>query len=354
MKRTRCPTHVGIGFRPTDEELVDFYLKHKLLCSDDPRVHVIPVIDLCHVEPWQVQDMLADSVIRFNDPEWFFFTPVDFKYSNSKRFNRTTECGFWKPTGKDRDIRTCDTNIVIGTKKTLVYYKGRVSHGVKSNWVIHEYHDATFHQSQRTFVLCRLIKKPEKTTDGGTDALIFDEGELSIGTVSDFENQATAEGILAFAPAFGEIYSDKPLDSWHVKHAKLILVYFIYILQGGGFTGMETISSATYQAEKCFFPTPQSPTGAELGEPYFANYPFNGTYFRNENLTQTPFKTTEEDEFLNSILVDDYSVISEESTQAKVNNFTESQSLKWVYCESSDTDTEIVSKLVKIYCPKTI
>ncbi|KAL2336299.1 hypothetical protein Fmac_010745 [Flemingia macrophylla] len=108
---------------------------------------------------------------------------------------------------------------------------------------------------------------------------------------------------------------------------------------------METISSETYQAEKCFFPTPQSPTGAELGEPYFANYPFNGAYFRNENIMQTPFKTTEEDEVLNSILVDDYSVISEESKHAKVNNFTKSGSLKWVYCESSDTDTEIVSKL---------
>ncbi|KAL2336305.1 hypothetical protein Fmac_010751 [Flemingia macrophylla] len=267
MESTCSPTLVGIGFRPTDEELVNFYLKHKLLRSDDPRVHVIPVIDLCHVEPWQVPDMLADSVIRFNnDPEWFFFSPVDFKYSNSKRFNRTTECGFWKPTGKERD---------------------------------------------RTFVLCRLIKKPEKTTDGGTDALIYDEGELSIGTVSDFENQATAEGIPA----------------------------------GGSFTGMETISPATYQAEKYFFPTQQSPTGAELGEPYFQNYPFNNAYYRNENnIMQTPFKTTD------LILVDDYSVISEESTHPKVNNFTESQSLKWVYCESSDIDTEIVSKLVKLKC----
>ena len=44
---------VGLGFRPTEQELVNFYLKHKLL-GDDPRVHVIPVIDLCDVEPWNV------------------------------------------------------------------------------------------------------------------------------------------------------------------------------------------------------------------------------------------------------------------------------------------------------------
>ncbi|TKY64172.1 NAC domain-containing protein 14 [Spatholobus suberectus] len=44
---------VGLGFRPTDEELVDFYLKHKLL-HDDPGVLIIPEIDLCDVEPWEV------------------------------------------------------------------------------------------------------------------------------------------------------------------------------------------------------------------------------------------------------------------------------------------------------------
>ena len=93
----------------------------------------------------------SPSTIRFGDPDWFFFSPVDFKYSRSKRFNRTTKCGFWKATGKDRDIRTGDTNTVIGTKKTLVYYQGRVSCGVKSNWVIHEYHAVTFHENQVRF-----------------------------------------------------------------------------------------------------------------------------------------------------------------------------------------------------------
>lgn len=44
---------VGFRFRPTDEELVDYYLKHKLLADDFP-VHIIPEIDLCKVEPWDV------------------------------------------------------------------------------------------------------------------------------------------------------------------------------------------------------------------------------------------------------------------------------------------------------------
>ncbi|KOM38233.1 hypothetical protein LR48_Vigan03g161500 [Vigna angularis] len=179
----------GFGFRPTEEELVDYYLRHRLL-GDDPQVHVIPDIDLCEVEPWDVPMLFGESDVQFDFPEWFFFSPVGFKYSNSKRINRTTKCGFWKPTGKDREIRSSDSNILIATKKTLVYYKGRVSRAEKSNWVIHEYHAVTFHESQRTFVLCRLMKKPGGTTEGGGD-----EGESSRIMISGYENQSIAGGI---------------------------------------------------------------------------------------------------------------------------------------------------------------
>jgi len=92
--------------------------------------------------------MPAKSVIKSDDPEWFFFSSVDYKYSNSKRVNRTTEHGFWKATGNDRKIRIGGTNNVIGTKKTLVFHEGRVPRGAKTNWVIHEYHALTSHESQ--------------------------------------------------------------------------------------------------------------------------------------------------------------------------------------------------------------
>ncbi|XP_027906703.1 NAC domain containing protein 52-like [Vigna unguiculata] len=246
---------VGVGFRPIEQELVDFYLKHKLL-GDDSRVDVIPVINLCHVEPSDVPGILAKSRIRFGDPDWFFFSPVDFKYSNSKRVNRKTEKGFWKATGKDRDIRSWNTNTLIATKKNLVYYKGSVSCGVKSDWVIHEYHAVTFHESENAFVLCRLIKKPEKKTEGGTAALICDEGESSRSVVSDYENQAIAEGVPS----------------------------------GGTLTGMETICHVTYQAEKCISPTEPSLIEIEQDD---------DAYFRNENnngrspseIMQIPYET---------------------------------------------------------------
>ncbi|KAL2336318.1 hypothetical protein Fmac_010764 [Flemingia macrophylla] len=335
MESRVYPKLVGLGFRPTDEELVNYYLKHKLL-SDDPRVHVIPEIDLCHVEPWEVPVMLQESEIRFNDPEWFFFSPVDFKYSNSKRVNRTTKRGFWKATGKDREVRTWETNTVIGTKKTLVFYEGRVPRGVKSNWVIHEYHPATFQfqQAQRTYVLCRLMMKPEKTTEGGNDRLVSNEGDPNNSMVSDYENhQEMAEGI---------------------PH-------------GGTFTGMETISQVMPQAEKYCSPTQQSPIAFEQDLESFSDYPFYGVYFKNEynvmqapfetiqtplETTQTPLETIEANEFFNSIFVDENSVIDEESINVFVNSSTQSKSLRRVYCESSDTDAEVVSKLDECHASK--
>ena len=55
---------VGFRFRPTDEELVDYYLKHKLLGDEFP-VHILPDIDLCKVEPWDVPGKKNNHPIIF-------------------------------------------------------------------------------------------------------------------------------------------------------------------------------------------------------------------------------------------------------------------------------------------------
>lgn len=168
MGRNDSATSLAPGFRfhPTDEELVRYYLKRKVL-NKPFKFDPISVVDIYKSEPWDlpskpislslslmfglkieslllliffffwVNFLIGKSKLKSRDLEWYFFSALDKKYGNSSRTNRATEKGYWKTTGKDRPVR--QNSRTVGMKKTLVYHNGRAPRGARSNWVMHEY-----------------------------------------------------------------------------------------------------------------------------------------------------------------------------------------------------------------------
>jgi hypothetical protein len=76
---------------------------------------------------------------KMGEKEWYFFSLRDRKYPTGMRTNRATDAGYWKATGKDRDVLAHRPPHLVGMKKTLVFYRGRAPKGEKTNWIMHEY-----------------------------------------------------------------------------------------------------------------------------------------------------------------------------------------------------------------------
>nr|AFN55276.1 NAC domain-containing protein [Tamarix hispida] len=151
----------GFRFHPSDEELITYYLLNKI--SDAAfSCRAIGDVDLNKCEPWDLP-----GKAKMGEKEWYFFSLRDRKYPTGVRTNRATNTGYWKTTGKDKEIFNSNTSEMIGIemigmKKTLVFYKGRAPRGEKSNWVMHEYRvhsKSAYRAAKDEWVVCRVFQK---------------------------------------------------------------------------------------------------------------------------------------------------------------------------------------------------
>ncbi|EOA30972.1 hypothetical protein CARUB_v10014118mg [Capsella rubella] len=156
----------GFRFHPTDEEIITHYLKEKVF-NIRFTAAAIGQADLNKNEPWDLPKMA-----KMGEKEFYFFCQRDRKYPTGMRTNRATVSGYWKATGKDKEIFR-GKGCLVGMKKTLVFYTGRAPKGEKTNWVMHEYRldgKYSYHNLPKTardeWVVCRVFHKnaPPTTT----------------------------------------------------------------------------------------------------------------------------------------------------------------------------------------------
>ncbi|PKI50262.1 hypothetical protein CRG98_029335 [Punica granatum] len=146
----------GFRFHPTEEELVEFYLRRKVE-GKRFNVELITFLDLYRYDPWELP-----ALATIGEKEWYFYVPRDRKYRNGDRPNRVTTSGYWKATGADRMIRG-ENSRSIGLKKTLVFYSGKAPKGTRTSWIMNEYrlpHHETERYQKAEISLCRVYKRP--------------------------------------------------------------------------------------------------------------------------------------------------------------------------------------------------
>ncbi|KAL5211394.1 hypothetical protein ABZP36_022241 [Zizania latifolia] len=115
----------GFHFFPSDEELVAHFLRRKaslLPCHPD----IIPTLTPHRYNhPWE----LNGKALQAGD-QWYFFCHATQ--------SRTSSNGCWNPIGEDETVTSGGRS--VGLKKTLVFSMGEPSQGIKTNWIMHEYH----------------------------------------------------------------------------------------------------------------------------------------------------------------------------------------------------------------------
>ncbi|XP_075475873.1 NAC domain-containing protein 66-like [Primulina tabacum] len=201
----------GFRFHPTEEELLQYYLRKKI-AQDKIDLDVIQDVDLNKLEPWDIQEKCKIGSTPQSD--WYFFSHKDKKYPTGTRTNRATAAGFWKATGRDKVIYSNSSR--IGTRKTLVFYKGRAPNGQKSDWIMHEYRlddnisssvTTSCHKNhteyvcidevlqEESWVICRVFKKKNHCHKASTRRRMLNNAAINVSPC-DCDDEENLEKML--------------------------------------------------------------------------------------------------------------------------------------------------------------
>ncbi|EEF48348.1 protein BEARSKIN1 [Ricinus communis] len=146
---------VGVRFRPLDEELLMYYLSHKINNLSLPNPCPVKDCDLYGKnEPWEIWDYFGGQNLM--DVEFlYFFTQLKRKSSSSSRILRTVGTGTWHGDTSGKPVLDRKTKKVIGLIKKFHYKKPKSAHN--GGWLMREY--SLVGQSSDCVLCCLKMNK---------------------------------------------------------------------------------------------------------------------------------------------------------------------------------------------------
>ncbi|KAL3813923.1 hypothetical protein ACJIZ3_015191 [Penstemon smallii] len=194
--------HVPAGYRftPTDNELLVYYLKGK--------VYNLPLPNLI-LEHDAVFDSSPSDLPGDPKEKRYFFTKR--KINNITKIRRLSSgYGYWKASGKDKQILVSGTDLVVGVKKTLVFYDGR---GSKTEWIMDELSlvgsiTAPYLPKEQMvqvgdWVVCRLYQSCRENSNEmefpyGQDAMSSprSSGSTEVSSVNPFDDEVASNQLI--------------------------------------------------------------------------------------------------------------------------------------------------------------
>ncbi|KAL4394350.1 hypothetical protein AHAS_Ahas02G0143200 [Arachis hypogaea] len=123
MASTKLPSGTSKKFKPTDEELIQNFLRNKINGRPLPNNGTI------------LKKNVENS---YDGKDLYFFTTLKRKFStNSLRMVRTIGLGSWEGEDIEKEIMANKTNQRIGMRKRYRFEKSGTSHD--GGWILHQY-----------------------------------------------------------------------------------------------------------------------------------------------------------------------------------------------------------------------
>jgi len=173
--------------------------------------------------------VMVAGMTGFSEQERYFFTCKEAKYVKGRRANRATGAGYWKATGKEKPVAVAvpatrggqGQAVLVGMKRSLVFYRGKPPTGSKTDWVMHEYRlagaglapcrrataqqdgdgDAAVSRPAEGWVLCRVFRKKKGS------AAAARPGDRSDGDGDEGEEAGESESAGAGGPGFIDFFA---------------------------------------------------------------------------------------------------------------------------------------------------